>query len=158
MITPVRWEDGRLVLIDQTRLPTDVAFRDCHDLDALGVPAREHLRHDPAHRRCDDDEWRRKARAILQHAKFVGERAHGRGPARRIAPADALAIVAAHARARGELGAKLREACGVAERAVFEDDGRRTASSAQKVQPARPNVYEDARRWKPHGIAHRCIV
>jgi len=29
MITPVRWEDGRLVLIDQTRLPTEQVERAC---------------------------------------------------------------------------------------------------------------------------------
>ena len=29
MITPVRWEDGRLVLIDQTRLPTEEVERAC---------------------------------------------------------------------------------------------------------------------------------
>ncbi|HWN15210.1 MAG TPA: S-methyl-5-thioribose-1-phosphate isomerase, partial [Candidatus Dormibacteraeota bacterium] len=28
-ITPVRWEDGRLVLIDQTRLPTEEVERAC---------------------------------------------------------------------------------------------------------------------------------
>src|SRR5258708_13494178 len=29
MITPVCWEDGRLVLIDQTRLPTEEVERAC---------------------------------------------------------------------------------------------------------------------------------
>ena len=29
MITPVRWEDGRLALIDQTRLPTQEVERSC---------------------------------------------------------------------------------------------------------------------------------
>ena len=29
MITPVRWQDGRLILIDQTRLPVDEVWRAC---------------------------------------------------------------------------------------------------------------------------------
>ena len=29
MITPVRWEDGRLVLLDQTKLPTEEVERAC---------------------------------------------------------------------------------------------------------------------------------
>jgi len=49
MITPVRWEDGRLVLIDQTRLPVEEVWRACeswpevaeaiHSLVVRGAPA-----------------------------------------------------------------------------------------------------------------------
>jgi methylthioribose-1-phosphate isomerase len=40
MITPVRWEDGRLILIDQTRLPVDEVWRACESWPEVAAAIR----------------------------------------------------------------------------------------------------------------------
>ena len=35
MVEPIRWEDGKVIILDQTELPTDVVYRKCEEVECL---------------------------------------------------------------------------------------------------------------------------
>jgi len=35
MVEPIRWEDGKVIILDQTELPTDLVYRTCEDVECL---------------------------------------------------------------------------------------------------------------------------
>ena len=123
--------------------------------DPLGKLAGEQLRRQSSHRCRDDHERSTQPDTILKDSQVACLVANRDGARRRIAPADAAAIVAAHGRARGDALAYAGGAERVLEARAFEDDGRVPLAAAQEVQPSASDVDEGARRRE---LEHRRAV
>ena len=35
MVEPIRWEDGKVIILDQTELPTDIVYKTCEEVECL---------------------------------------------------------------------------------------------------------------------------